>query len=1025
MYASVRITNKAGLFTVFSSDGAQVDITPPECTINLEAFTSNGPRLPLSWNCADDESGIARVRVALGHTRGQSNVVDWTETEAGGLVPFLDNMLVAAGPELGKEYHVTVEALNVAGKQSFFFSVPVVYDTTKPDVQVVLDGTNPTDDSDYGNDAKKFSASWYAGDDETPIVVTELAVGSTPGGEELMAFTELVPPECVPSDMDSDPCITAMTSVTDMSLPDGATFVTGSVYYITVRVTNAVALSNTGTSDGFLVDLTPPVCEYVRDSHDNSPASANAPDVDFLQTLSVLRGRWSCSDDDTGLAGTEWGVKEVGQSGTPAMVLDYHSAKGGFQAATTNVDVKHGAKYLWSVRATNAAGLEVEVDSDGVTIDATPPEAGIVLDVADVSDPTTDIQFTFDTVSLAAAWDGFADPESGIVSYTIGFGSLPGNDDIMAFRNVGTATSFRRGGLFLDTFGTYYATVRAASGAGGWVEAVSNGVTTDATPPVPGIVAMGVALPDGFSDQATYPASVTGAAFEVSWVNFRDVESKIVRYEVAIGTGSGTTVSSVESVHSFSSVGNVFAVTIDNLAVTHDTTYFVTVRAINSVGLSVSVTSPPHTVLLGDVIPGVVTDGAFADDDVDYQESVTSVWAHWHSFSDPAGGTLSYLWQISPSKVPAASDWTEEGLAGAEQVRAHATSASALESVDLVAGIKYYVHVKATSSATGTWAVATSDGFVADNTAPDIVSVRIGQGDTHLAFTPLPVWASWDVVEDGAPLVKYEVAFGTMAGATNILDFTDVQKAQAYLVKKEVASFVPGAALFATLRVTNAAQLVSVKSSEVSVVDVTPPLAGYVDDGGGIGEDMDLDVVGVPNGDMTISARWKGWLDGQSPVDSFRWCVGTTEGGCDVLPMESVGGAFSASRVAGQWWKNVEEDLADGEQLRYYTTVEGCNAVGLCQTSVSNGVTVDLTDPVAGNVNHGLVHNPFLPSDPVLVEGVTNLAFAFGGFEDPESEIVMYVHHARCAASWQLCADVNSCRAMTTFQVRVGPGRRG
>ena len=987
LYGVVRVTNRAGLQSVSSSDGVLVDTTAPACTLDLEPFTSGGPRLPLGWACVDPESGVQAVSVAIGTTRGHNNVLDWTRVADTGAVPLLDSILLAAGPEQGAEYFVTLRADSVSGARGFTFGDGVVYDTTAPTVQGVLDGDDLSDDADYSAAATIFSASWNAGDDETPIVLTEIAIGTRPGDDDVMPFSELAPPECVPSDVNSGPCITAVTSVKDMALPAGVEFQSGTVYFVAVRVTNLVALSSTGTSDGFLVDLTPPVCEFVRDGHGET-------DIDFLQTLSVLRGAWRCDDPETGTPDVEWGVKAVDKvTGSAAIVNEYVSSQGATQAATADVVLTHGTQYLWSVIATNRAGSSVTVDSDGVTIDSTPPVAGRVRDIAEpASDDGSDMQFTSVTVSLAASWDSFGDPESGIATYQIGWGTAPGRTDVVSMRDVGSTTSYKQPGVFLSQFATYYATVVAVSGAGGRASASSNGFTTDATPPLVGEATMSLVLPEGFRDQPDYPERVTGSVFVVSWVGFRDVESRIDHYEVAIGTGTTTAVLDIEGARAFSDVGNVFTADITGMTVEHDTTYHVTVKAVNSVGLTSQDTAPPHTVLLGDVVPGAVTDGSVAGEDVDYQESLDSVWAAWTGFSDPAGGDLTYEWQVSSSDKPGQPgdvfSWTV--LSGGSE----ATSAFVLERLDLEEGTKYYVHVRATSSVTGTTAVATSDGFVADNTAPQIAHIGVG-GAGHLAFTTLPVWANWEVVDGGAPITKYEIGFGTMSGSTDIVDFTDVGKDTNYQVPAAVASFPEGAAVFAVLRTTNAAGLVSVASSAVSVVDTSPPSAGHVDDGGdSYGEDMDLDAVGLPRGTMVIAASWRGWQDDQSPVNSFSWCVGTREGQCDILPMDSVGSSNSAARDAGRWWLNFEEALGEDEVLRYYTTVVGCNAVDMCETSVSNGVIVDLTGPVAGSATVGLTRAPLAAPGTAVVGGNPDISVAFSGFSDPETGISKYVSSA-------------------------------
>ena len=73
-----------------------------------------------------------------------------------------------------------------------------------------------------------------------------------------------------------------------------------------------------------------------------------------------------------------------------------------------------GKKYYVTVTATNGAGATTSITSDGVTVDDTPPSAGIVIDGVD-----SDEDYLNGEGDITAHWFDFEDVESGIDSYEV------------------------------------------------------------------------------------------------------------------------------------------------------------------------------------------------------------------------------------------------------------------------------------------------------------------------------------------------------------------------------------------------------------------------------------------------------------------------------------------------------------------------------------------------------------------------------------------------------------------------------
>ena len=126
----------------------------------------------------------------------------------------------------------------------------------------------------------------------------------------------------------------------------------------------------------------------------------------------------------------------------------------------------------------------------------------------------------------------------------------------------------------------YYITVVATTTSGYQVMASSNGVTIDITPPelIRGIQHFDVTF------NPSQPVSFQGSndTISVSW-QFADAESGISEYTWSIGTSPGAA-----NVMNYTSAGTATYAINNDLAglLTHNTTYYVSVVAVNGAGLT-------------------------------------------------------------------------------------------------------------------------------------------------------------------------------------------------------------------------------------------------------------------------------------------------------------------------------------------------------------------------------------------------------------------------------------------------------
>jgi hypothetical protein len=426
----------------------------------------------------------------------------------------------------------------------------------------------------------------------------------------------------------------------------------------------------------------------------------------------------------------------------------------------------------------------------------------------------------------------------------------------------------------------------------------------DTTPPVAGEVYDG---PNGDIDAQTSTTSIAA-----TWTEFVDPELQ-VEYFWAVGTTPGGV-----DVFDFTSTGqDQFSEAA--VALTPGTTYYVSVKAVNAIGLeSPVVTSDGVIVDTSGPTSGAVNDGAGAD--IDSQASLTTISANW-SFSDPQSGITQYEWAIGTT-------------AGGEQVQAFvaAGSSAIAGGLSLSEGVTYYVTVRATNGA-GLTATASSDGVTVTVPSPVAGTVLDGLGadiDTQASLTAISAnWSGFSDPLGGA--LTYAWAIGTTAGGQQVQAFTGVGAATSATAGS--LSLSDGSTYYVTVRATSGAGKSTTATSDGVTVDVPLPLAGTVRDGSSPGTDIDTQTQTT-----MLAANWSGFSDPAGGALTYEWAIGTTSGGTEAQAFVSVGAATVAS--------NGGLILADG--TTYYVTVRATTVGGTSVTATSDGVLVQPASAIAG-----------------------------------------------------------------------------
>ncbi|MFA6448244.1 MAG: YCF48-related protein [bacterium] len=710
-YFSVQVTDYAGHTT---SAGplfyVKKDTTAPSAPVTVNdgpgadsAFATEPATLSANWSGASDpDSGIARYWYGIGTSAGATDVVSWTDSGAG-------ESVTRSGLSLadGQAYYFTVKAENGGGFLSGAAnSNGQIYDGSPPSSPApVNDGPGP--DIDFSTDTTKLSANWSASaDPHTGLSRYWYAAGTSPGASDFIEWT--------------DNGISTTVAKTGLSL------IEGQKYYISVMAENgAGGLTAAVSSDGVVADTSAP----------EAPAAVNdgeAADSEFASSTAWLAANWTPSVDLQSGIGRYWYA--IGTAPGAADITPWTDAGAPAGVVKSGLSLTDGQTYYFSVKAENNVGmLSAAANSNGQTIDATPPEP-----VAEVNDGIgLDVEFSTAAAQLTANWTGSSDPQSGVAGYWYSIGTATGAADIAGWTNNGSGTSVTRSGLSLTNGGRYYFNIKVENGGGGLSAPVSsNGQTVDATPPE--AVA---AVNDGAGADIAF--STAAAQLSANWAAATDAESDIARYWYAIGTAAGGS-----DTVSWTDNGLSAAATRAGLELVEGRKYYFSVKAENRAGLvAVAASSNGQTVdTTAPSIVAVLYDGLGSD--IEYSASATELSANWSAAGDPQSGIARYWYSIGTATgATNIAEWTQNG----------ANTSITRTGLSLVNGTKYYFNVRAENGAGLLGVVKSSNGVTVDAAPPaSVTGMAAISGNQQIALT----WTNpTDPDFSGVRLVRKAVGF--------------------------------------------------------------------------------------------------------------------------------------------------------------------------------------------------------------------------------------------------------------------------
>ena len=302
-----------------------------------------------------------------------------------------------------------------------------------------------------------------------------------------------------------------------------------------------------------------------------------------------------------------------------------------------------------------------------------------------------------------------------------------------------------------------------------------------------------------------------------------------------------------------------------------NTSYYVCIRAINGAGLSTTSCSNKIFVKLGKLTAGVVYDGP-VDQDIDFQLDDKAVWLHWTGFKGPVYGLKHYAWCYGPVTLADDLNCTSSLTRVDPPLK---TSTHQFHNISLFPGQRYGVEVQA-SNQKGQSVSALSDGFTVDRTRPLAGGFKVGgsRGTKIIyVFDVTPPIISWTMNEQESVMKEYHFGIGRLPKTDDLYSFTKLVGSQHSINLAEINfDFIHGSSFYITVIGVNVLGLETSMTSPQVIIDWLPPAPGVVRDGN---DTSDVDFQVDTN---HVSATWSEFLDLESGVVEYMFCVGTAPG---------------------------------------------------------------------------------------------------------------------------------------------------
>ena len=620
-YALLQLSDKAGNLGNHWTNGVLVDTSPPtRGRVNDGqggrdiVFQRETNILYASWSgFFENETSIHHYELAFGTSQNSSDVQPFTDV--GLVTSSASSNLLVSELKNGVTYYARVIGFNILGVPSeIATSDGVLIDSTPPTFSApVSDGVYLHLDLDYTNHVTSLSVSWKCEDADSGLAQAFVGFGTQPGILDVAGYQVVLPYQ-------------TMYTLANLTLSQGYR------YFATVKCINRVGLQNSLSSNGVIIDATPPFLDYINDG------DSAYQDADYIGLGSHVTANWKFTDAESHVTGYQIsvyqkanGIRVIGPSAAPR---NGRSTK----IALRGDELKHGQKYAFSVTARNGAGLNITGVSNGFVVDRSAP---VCSNVYDTTLDGTKTNFVGQIRKLMVHFD-CSDTETGISSYHFAIKDFKTSQYILPFHKIKGISALSslvvvngagKRILELQNGGRYQVGLRATNNVNLSREYWTPGVTVDTTPPV-------------FS-KVVASFQVQSETIKIVW--------KLVDNESGIETVSWSLSTSpdVENPENFTEISrNSTELLISGISFKLGQTYYVYFTVTNTAGRSTLFVSDGVVIDRTPPSPGLVSADFVVPANYDGNPNVTtgaSFTVKWSGFVDQESEVRVYEWAIGPS----------------------------------------------------------------------------------------------------------------------------------------------------------------------------------------------------------------------------------------------------------------------------------------------------------------------------------------------------------------------------------------
>ncbi|XP_069118470.1 uncharacterized protein [Argopecten irradians] len=910
-YATVEARDRVGLTTMAVSDGVSFDDTPPVLgvlsvgDIHAHKHVTTRQNTVMHWRGFSDlESGIQHFEVALGNYVDVPDVVSFLRVD-----PLRSSFDFShLNLQHGHRYYAFLRVTNRAGLSLVAVSEYFLLDDTPPLPGIVREGPTEINDFAYQRNFSHLVCSWDGfTDPESGIEYYKVGLGTTPGELDVRRLT----------------FVGLRTNMTwSVHLEQGV------AYYVTVQACNTGEMCTDVTSNGVLVDHSPPIPGQVlvgrADSHQHYIGQRSHMDVFWV-------GFFDSHSDIVHY--------EVCISNNPDPLCDViplTNAHLTTEHLFTDLDLPLQSPLYATVFAYNKVGLNTNMTSDMFTIDVTPPvSTQIPVFTSSTANISVNTSAQWDTSLLQISWM-FTDNESPITRHKLSVTNHHNGHTYIEDKellNENHTTILLKPEHWLLSGDRYQATVTACNGAGLCTAASSGYLVVDSTPPHIG----------GFGDDLTWELDNSDTTVNLMWSGFEDAESGIKLYHITIGeTYSGSELSL--GYMSLAHLGERSDVQYSNFSLSKqlqvDSKIILTITAENNARLMTTATRITTHVLksdaagdygilriekhscdvhycnkdctcasLGQKCSDVHSNSCNQTESSDHQS--VSIYSGYeagvhtqHSLSSACLGANLVLSPVQSSLNIIRMEWSmglenmEYGAGifdplledvwhdiGMRDSVVHCVSSNN----PLLHNHKYIVYIRAWYN-TDTYKIFRSQPLLIDRTPPKIfrgfhIKDSIYKCETDVEFITETdyVTACWgDGFSDHqSGLLHYLASLGTSPGASDTSPLRNVGKATNFTWTG--LNLHPGSKYYVTVTAVNTLNVSSTVNSDGFIVDTAPPLPGIV-----FNTKKYINHQSQASVD-TLEASWNGFMDRHSHIDFYKVAIAEKIEARQSLTFQTVG----------------------------------------------------------------------------------------------------------------------------------------